>query len=234
VVQVRHLQRYPLTTSSPAIAGHLAQVLSIPPLREQAALACDATGVGAAVVDPLTKAHLSLIAVTITGGDKVPRDTKTRYSVPKRKLVGYLHVWLQTGRRKIASALPEAEALVKAWLACHVKITTTAHDTDGAWRDGMHDDLMLAGALACWYGARASHRSVTLSITDARPGEPHAWRARGHSAHGPLPEFPGASRALHTVLRVTVSPTIPLPGMSCRGVCRGGAVEGDRCRRSPS
>jgi hypothetical protein len=59
VVQVRHLQRYSLTTSSPAVVGHMAQMLSIPPLREQAALACDATGLGAAVSDRLTEAHLS-------------------------------------------------------------------------------------------------------------------------------------------------------------------------------
>jgi hypothetical protein len=69
--------------------------------------------------------------------------------------VGRLQVLLQTGRLKIAHVLPEAEVLVKEWLACHVKITTTAHDTSGAWRDGTPDDLVLAVALACWYGARA-------------------------------------------------------------------------------
>jgi hypothetical protein len=69
--------------------------------------------------------------------------------------LGCLQVLLQTGRLKIARALPEAGVLVKEWLACHVKITTTAHDTDGAWRDGAHDDLVLAVALACWYGEQA-------------------------------------------------------------------------------
>jgi CxxC motif-containing protein len=118
----------------------------------------DRTGVGGAVVDLLTEAHLSPIAVTITGGDKVHRDSKTRYSVPKRELVGCLQVLLQTGRLKIASALPESEILVKELLNFQVKITASAHDTYGAWREGAHDDLVLAVALACWYGEQGGRR----------------------------------------------------------------------------
>jgi hypothetical protein len=151
-VQVPHLERFPLGTPYPAIVGRTAQLLATPPLRGQASLVVDRTGVGSAVVDLLAEAHLSPIAVTITGGDKVHRESKTRYSVPKRELVGCLQVLLQTGRLKIASALPEAELLVKELLAFQVKITASAHDTYGAWREGAHDDLVLALALAIWYG----------------------------------------------------------------------------------
>ncbi len=28
----------------------------------------------------------------------------------------------------------------------------TMHDSYGAWREGTHDDLLLALAIACWYG----------------------------------------------------------------------------------
>jgi hypothetical protein len=152
VVQVPHLERFPLGTSYPTIVGRVAQLLATPPLREQASLVVDRTGVGGAVVDLLAEAHLSPVAVTITGGDKVHRDSKTRYSVPKRELVSVLQVLLQTGRMKIASALPEAEVLVKELLTFQVKITSNAHDTYGAWREGTHDDLVLALALAAWYG----------------------------------------------------------------------------------
>jgi hypothetical protein len=151
-VHVCYLQRFQLGSPYPTIVGRLAQLLAIPPLQEQASLVVDRTGVGGAVVDLLAEAHLSPIAVTITGGDKVHRDSKTRYSVPKRELVGCLQVLLQTGRLKIASALPEAELLVKELLAFQVKITASAHDTYGAWREGAHDDLVLALAFATWYG----------------------------------------------------------------------------------
>jgi hypothetical protein len=152
LVQVPYLERFPLGTSYPAIVARITQLLATPPLREQACLVVDATGVGTAVIDLLRQANLRPIAITITGGDKIHRETKTRYSVPKRELVGCLQVLLQIGRLKIASALLEAELLVKELLAFQVKITASAHDTYGAWREGAHDDLVLALALATWYG----------------------------------------------------------------------------------
>jgi hypothetical protein len=35
-----------------------------------------------------------------------------------------------------------------------VKITLAAHETFGAWREGQHDDLLLAAALAGWWAER--------------------------------------------------------------------------------
>jgi hypothetical protein len=154
IVQVPHLERFPLGTPYPAIVGRVAQLFTTPPLRGQASLVVDATGVGTAVIDLLSQAHLSPIAITITGGDKVHRESRNRYGIPKRELVGLLQVLLQTGRLKIASALPEAEVLVKELLAFQVKITTTAHDTYGAWREGAHDDLVLALAIGAWYSEK--------------------------------------------------------------------------------
>jgi hypothetical protein len=154
VVQVPHLERLPLGTPYPAIVTRIEQLFATPPLQGQASLVVDATGVGTAVLDLLVQANLSPIAITITGGDKVHREARNRYGVPKRELVGCLQVLLQTGRLKIASGLPEAEVLVKELLAFHVKITASAHDTYGAWREGAHDDLVLALALATWYGER--------------------------------------------------------------------------------
>jgi hypothetical protein len=152
LVQLRYLQRFPLATPYPTIVQRVADLLATPPLREQASLVVDRTGVGGAVVDLLTDAHLSPVAVTITAGHQVHRESKLRYNIPKRELVGTLQVLLQTNRLKIASALPEAELLVKELLSFQVKITAAAHDSYGIWREGQHDDLVLALALATWYG----------------------------------------------------------------------------------
>ncbi len=35
-----------------------------------------------------------------------------------------------------------------------VKITAAANETFGAWREGQHDDLVIAVALACWLAER--------------------------------------------------------------------------------
>jgi hypothetical protein len=34
------------------------------------------------------------------------------------------------------------------------KVTHAGHDTYEAWREGTHDDFVLAAALACWYAER--------------------------------------------------------------------------------
>jgi hypothetical protein len=43
-------------------------------------------------------------------------------------------------------------------LGFEVRITSAGNDTYGAWREGTHDNLVLAVALACWYGEHAPGR----------------------------------------------------------------------------
>ena len=151
VHHVRHLERFPLRTPYTAVVTGVSRLLSAPPLRGACRLVVDATGVGAAVVDLLAAARLAPVPVTITGGDVASRDDRGGWRVPKRDLVAVLLVLLQGGRLKIARELPEAETLQRELLGFQVKITASAHDTYGAWREGAHDDLVLAVALACWY-----------------------------------------------------------------------------------
>jgi hypothetical protein len=120
-------------------------------------LVVDQTGVGRPVVDMLRAAELKPVAVTITGGDAVSRDGLD-YRVPKRDLVSVVQVLLQSERLKIARALPEAQTLTSELLAFKVSISLKGHDSYGndvgPWRENPHDDLVLAVALACWYGEK--------------------------------------------------------------------------------
>jgi hypothetical protein len=153
--QARHLQRYELGTSYPTIVASVGELLKKEPLsKANPSLVIDATGVGQPVVDMFVQAELpcEIIAVTITGGFEPKRDGNS-FNVPKRDLVSAIQVALQTDRLKIAPALPEAGTLVKELENFQVKITENAHDTYGAWREGTHDDLVLAVALPLWYGA---------------------------------------------------------------------------------
>jgi hypothetical protein len=94
--------------------------------------------------------NAEMYPIQITGGDTVTRDGNlTR--VPKRDLVSAAQVALQTGRLKIAASLPDAATLTRELESFQVKINLdTAHDSYGAWREGSHDDLVLAVALALW------------------------------------------------------------------------------------
>jgi hypothetical protein len=66
---IRHLQRWPLHTSYPAVVADLAGLVRTPPL-SWPVLVVDQTGVGQAVVDFLAQAQLAaaLERVVITGG----------------------------------------------------------------------------------------------------------------------------------------------------------------------
>jgi hypothetical protein len=64
-----------------------------------------------------------------------------------------MQVLLQSGGLQIASGIPHGATLVAEMAEMRVKVTTAGNLQFGAWREGAHDDLVLAVALACW-GAR--------------------------------------------------------------------------------
>jgi hypothetical protein len=155
---VPHLARFPLGTPYPQIVAAVVELLRSPPLRG-CMLVADQTGVGGAVVDMLEDAMKGRVTchfcpVTITAGHDVTRGETGRLRVPKKELVGCLQVLLQTRRLRVAKALPEAATLVRELETFRVKITDAANETFGAWREGQHDDLVLAVALAAWMGER--------------------------------------------------------------------------------
>ena len=61
---------------------------------------------------------------------------------------------LQTRRLRIAKSLPNTAILVRELETFKVKITELANESFGAWREGQHDDLVLAVAMAAWAGER--------------------------------------------------------------------------------
>jgi hypothetical protein len=60
-------------------------------------------------------------------------------------------VLYQAGKIKIAKEIKHADTLVNELLNFKVKISASGHDSYEAWREGVHDDLVLSVALACWY-----------------------------------------------------------------------------------
>lgn len=143
------IKRYPLGTAYPVIVDDVCA------LREQklghTPLIIDGTGVGRAVVDLFrAKLHRGAVAVQITAGGTAQEAEDGYWHVPKRDLIGAVQVLLQQGQLKFDASHPEAAALVKELENYQVKITAAANDTYNA-RDGLHDDLVLALALAVWY-----------------------------------------------------------------------------------
>jgi hypothetical protein len=158
-----HLQRWQLRTSYPAIVADVVKMINnLDPRqypKDKTTLAVDATGVGAPVVDLFKREqiHAKLKPIQIVSGANISEEFgMTR--VPKRDLVSVVQVGLQNRTFKIASGLPEAENLSRELQNFTVKITDAANDVYGAWREGTHDDLVLAVALALWTASRPPFR----------------------------------------------------------------------------
>ena len=152
---VRHLKRWPLGTGYPQIVDDLVGLFGAPPLAGTA-LAIDQTGVGRPVVDMVRRARVGarLWPVTITAGHTAAAGEEGEWTVPKKDLVGTVQALLGQRRLKIAPALAEAEMLAKELSNFQMKITLAANEVFGAWREGQHDDLVLAVATAAWVGER--------------------------------------------------------------------------------
>ena len=135
-------------------------------MRPNVTLVLDATGVGAAVADLFAEARLpvDLQFVTIHGGDQVTRDAARGWRTPKRDLVGVVAVALQNGTLEVADALEHAATLKAELKNFRARISAAGHTSYGAggggddWRQGSHDDLVLAVAMALWWAERRHTR----------------------------------------------------------------------------
>jgi hypothetical protein len=181
-LSVRHLKRWPLGTKYPAIVEDARSMLASPKLLDPV-LIVDETGCGAAVCDLFEQAEIRGIMrrVWITAGHAVKRDeASARWNVPKKALVSILQSLMQRNKLAVAK-LPERAVLMKELLNFRVKISAAANELFAAWREGEHDDLVLAAALACWAAEGADSRLDP----DAQPiafggrGEPGAYVDRG-------------------------------------------------------
>lgn len=174
---LRHIERPRLGTPYPAIVARVKELTETDPLTGKCTVVADATGVGAAVIDMLRAAHLPLVPVTITAGD-VATCERGAWRVPKRDLVAALLTTLQTERLKIAEGLALAPTLIAELFAFRVKIdAATAHDSYSAWREGDHDDLVLAAALATWYARREETGFLAALRSRPRPAARPSWPA---------------------------------------------------------
>lgn len=151
---VRHIERFQLgglyRDNARVVAQRIAQ------LRMPRYLALDRTGVGVAVIEHYQA--LSPIGIMIHGGDQTRRDEHGIWYIPKRDLVSVPQLMFQNKQLRIAAGRPEdvvyrqhAELLFKECMSFKMRINArTGHDTYEAWREGEHDDLVLALSIACW------------------------------------------------------------------------------------
>jgi hypothetical protein len=165
-----HLARWPLATAYRRVVADVTALVHEPPLGwhpplwpppvagwRVPALGLDRTGVGAGVLELFDPATLAadMHPVLITGGHAVSRGPDGTWHVSKCELVGALMGVFHGGRLRINSAMDLAGTLVTELRNFKMKLTPAANLTFESWRESIHDDLVLAVAIAVWL---AEHR----------------------------------------------------------------------------
>jgi hypothetical protein len=118
--------------------------------KTKAELLVDKTGGDAGVTGLLNAKGLRFTPIMIHGGERVHKERGT-YNVPKKDLVAALEVPFDTGTLKVAEGLQLWPTLKEGLLPFRRKQNQkSAHISFEHWREGNHDDLVLAFALACW------------------------------------------------------------------------------------
>lgn len=151
--QVGYLERLPLNTPYPGVIRHVSRLTAdrrLQPNEVAPELVIDFTGVGRPVFDMFEAKGLSPIGVGITAGDTIIKDEKKLiWKVPKIILISGLQAVLHDGRLKIHKALADAPALISELQDFRATVTDSGYWKFGA-REGKHDDLVLALAIAVW------------------------------------------------------------------------------------
>lgn len=170
--QLHLLEQAPLGESYPAQATRLKRVLSRPNIAvHDPEVWVDYTGVGRAVFDIFTQERVPRIkAVTITGSGHAGPNGRGGHSVPKIELVSHLQALMHNGRLEMSDALPLAKTFRRELLDFKVDYTAVGNATFGA-RNGAHDDIVLAVALAV-YGLKSTRHAVVMPFWKGFRGSP--------------------------------------------------------------
>jgi hypothetical protein len=149
--RVRFLERLALGTPYPRVVDRVRDVVGRRALVGRCTLVMDATGVGAPVLDLLRLAKLGcgIVPVNLTGGDRESQSNGV-WNVPKRNLVTGLLVMLEKKELGLSMRVASARILDRELAGMEARVTRSGHLSFGAWREGEHDDLVMAAALACW------------------------------------------------------------------------------------
>lgn len=161
IYAVRHLERLGAGTPYPVQVARVGDLRhELLKLDADVTLIVDQTGTGKPVTDIFRRAGLEPEAAILTAAD-IPSYDGDEYRIPRRDLVSSAQILLQSQRLTIARGLPLAETLISELLAFKATITLqreTGSVPSEPWRVQTHDDLVLAVALAAWYGENGVQR----------------------------------------------------------------------------
>lgn len=169
LLMVRHLERVK-DMLYPAVVMMVKNRLIRPPIWLRTELVVDATGPGRGPADMFQVIGLNFKGMIIHGGEKESEEqTKAGamyYNVPKKTLVASALIPFQQGRLKITPRLPLAETIKNELRGFRLKQNTKTGHESFSHREGEHDDLVLAVAMASWSAHRFGSAVVDETLSE--------------------------------------------------------------------
>jgi hypothetical protein len=155
---IRHIHRWDLGTKYTKVVSDLQQMYAATAKLVDTPLIVDETGVGRAVVEMVETCGIraDIRAYTITAGFREGEFQSGHGTVPKLQLAGAVQAAIQQRRVRYADGLQLGPVLEREMESFHVKVTPDRNETFAHWRESDKDDLVLATALAIWWGEKNS------------------------------------------------------------------------------
>ncbi len=160
------IERFPAGRPLPAIINRVSEIASDKRVSRESIILLDISSVGPAPLRAFQSRGMYPAAVNLanTGAEGYTNDAQ---QVPLRDVIGASQVVLETARLKVAGALEEAKTLVSDLQAFDPKPIARNPDLRG----GRNTDLVLALAVALWWGDRLTWDDDMLDHYEVDDGE---------------------------------------------------------------
>ena len=176
------LMRFPLETDYKVIEDRLADIWAYPELKPTSNyMILDMTGVGDPIVLDMRRKRVHTQGIIITSGNNATHPEEDEWHVPKSVLATNLMNLVQTGKLKVLNEVADAKEFASQLEGFKYKINRdTGNVTYEAETEKIHDDLVIAVALAAWYAvAVVPKRDAIPRRADIAPKyDPFARRAK--------------------------------------------------------
>ena len=102
--------------------------------------------------------------VTIVGGNEVTNNGRRDMRIPKTRLIGNLQLALQTHRIAVSSEILALPTWISEMENFVMRVSNSGAATMEAFSEQVHDDLVVATAIACWAADNPMRRATNRFI----------------------------------------------------------------------
>jgi hypothetical protein len=155
-LSLRHLERVP-DASYPDVVKRIGKLLESKEVKDGEAcgkteIMLDITGSGYPVLDLFDRAGIKPRIISIGGVEEQESVVQKwqQWRLPKTELVGVLRVLFEDDKLKMSKELDLVPSLLDELRSFKYKPPPINESDPESWRDGQHDDLVFATAVAAW------------------------------------------------------------------------------------